>query len=70
MVIFGRDRNAYSFDYSQFGGSWREAMLDELKNQLDLNRLHFIGLLSCLDLVRLFQRSDLHCYFTRPYVVS
>ena len=45
-------------------------MLDELKNQLDLSRLHFTGLLSYLDLVRLFQRSDLHCYFTRPYVVS
>ena len=70
VVIFGRDRNAYSFEHAQFGGSWREAMLDELKNQLDLSRLHFTGLLSYLDLVRLFQRSDLHCYFTRPYVVS
>lgn len=70
VVIFGRDRNAYSFEHDQFGGSWKRAMLDELKNQLDLSRLHFTGLLSYADLVRLFQRSDLHCYFTRPYVVS
>ena len=45
-------------------------MLEELEGQLDLKRLHFTGLLNYGELVQLFRRSDLHCYFTRPYVVS
>ena len=45
-------------------------MLEELEGQLDLERLHFTGLLNYGELVQLFRRSDLHCYFTRPYVVS
>ena len=45
-------------------------MLEELKGELDLSRLHFTGLLPYGELVQLFRRSDLHCYFTRPYVVS
>ena len=45
-------------------------MLEQLEGQLDLKRLHFTGLLNYGELVQLFRRSDLHCYFTRPYVVS
>ena len=70
VVVFGRDRSAYSYQCKQFKGSWKAALLDELADQLDPQRLHFTGLLTYGDLVRLFQRSDLHCYFTRPYVVS
>lgn len=70
VIVFGRDRNAYSFEHKDFGGSWKEAMLNELSEILDMQRIHFTGLLNYGDLVRLFQRSDLHCYFTRPYVVS
>ena len=44
--------------------------MDELKDQLDLTRLHFPGLINYGELLQLFQRSDLHCYFTRPYVIS
>ena len=51
-------------------GSWKNHMLDELKNDLDLSRIHFTGLLTYGELVQLFRRSNLHCYFTRPYVVS
>ena len=70
VVVFGRDRRAYSYGHDQFDGSWKQALLEELADQLDLSRLHFTGLLNYGTLVRLFQRSDLHCYFTRPYVVS
>ena len=44
-------------------------MLDELKDELDLDRLHFTGLLTYGELVELFRRSNLHCYL-QPYVVS
>ena len=70
VVVFGKDRAAYSYPSPHGTGSWKSYMLEELKDQLDLNRLHFIGLLSYRELVQLFRRSNLHCYFTRPYVVS
>ena len=48
----------------------KQQLMDELKDQLDLTRLHFPGLINYGELLQLFQRSDLHCYFTRPYVIS
>ena len=45
-------------------------MLEELNDELDLIDCISLGLLTYGELVQLFHRSDLHCYFTRPYVVS
>ena len=70
VIVFGNDRSAYSYDSPHPSGSWKEFMLEELQDELDLNRLHFTGLLTYGELVQLFRRSNLHCYFTRPYVVS
>lgn len=70
VVVFGNDRAAYGYPSPHESGSWKQYMLDELAGQLDLARLHFTGLLNYGELVKLFRRSDLHCYFTRPYVVS
>lgn len=70
VVVAGNDRLAYSYPSSHPSGSWKQQMLHELADQLDLNRLHFVGLLQYGELVQLMQRSDLYCYFTRPYVVS
>ena len=70
VVVFGNDRAAYGYPSPHESGSWKHYMLDELAGQLDLARLHFTGLLNYGELVQLFRRSDLHCYFTRPYVVS
>ena len=70
VIVFGNDRSAYSYPSPHPSGSWKQYILAELDGELDLNRLHFTGLLNYGDLVNLFRRSDLHCYFTRPYVVS
>lgn len=70
VVIAGKDRLAYSYPSSHPSGSWKQQMLLELADQLDLKRLHFLGLLQYGELAQLMQRSDLYCYFTRPYVVS
>ena len=45
-------------------------MLAELGEQLPLDRILFTGLLDYTDYRALLWRSDLHCYFTRPYVTS
>ena len=70
VIVFGNDRSAYSYSSPHPSGSWKQYMLEELDGDLDLKRLHFTGLLNYGDLVNLFRRSNLHCYFTRPYVVS
>lgn len=70
VVVFGNDRSAYSYESPHPSGSWKEFMLEELRGELDLSRLHFTGLLPYGELVQLFRRTNLHCYFTRPYVVS
>ena len=70
VIVFGNDRSAYSYSSPHPSGSWKQYMLEQLDGELDLNRLHFTGLLNYGELVQLFRRSNLHCYFTRPYVVS
>lgn len=70
VVVFGRDRSAYSYRSKHPSGSWKQAMLEELGAELDQSRLHFPGLVSYQQLAQLLCRSDLHCFFTRPYVVS
>ena len=70
VVVAGDDRIAYSYGSKHESGSWKRQLLEELKGQLDLTRLHFPGLVNYGELQQLFQRSDLHCYFTRPYVIS
>ena len=70
VIIFGKDRVAYSYESPHESGSWKQYMLEELADQLDLSRLHFPGLICYRDMVNLFRRSNLHCYFTRPFVVS
>ena len=70
VVVAGDDRIAYSYASKHESGSWKKLLLDELEGQLDLSRLHFPGLVNYGELQQLFQRTDLHCYFTRPYVIS
>lgn len=70
VIVFGNDRAAYSYPSPHPSGSWKQYILEELEGHLDLNRLHFTGLINYGELVQLFRRSDLHCYFTRPYIVS
>jgi glycosyltransferase involved in cell wall biosynthesis len=70
IIVAGNDRTAYSYTSKHETGSWKQLLLEELEGQLDLKRLHFPGLVNYGELKQLFQRSDLHCYFTRPYVIS
>ena len=70
VVVAGRDRVVYSYRSPHASGSWKQQLLEDLEGQLDLERLHFTGLLNYGDYKRLLWRSDLHCMFSRPYVIS
>ena len=70
VVVAGRDRRAYSYDAPSHNGSWKNHLLDKFGNFEGKERLHFTGLMPYVHYRSLLQRSNLHCYFTRPYVTS
>jgi glycosyltransferase involved in cell wall biosynthesis len=52
------------------GGSWRDAMLKEVGDQLPAGRVHFVGKLPYADYLQLLQVSRCHVYLTYPFVLS
>lgn len=70
VYIAGSDRIAYSYGPDSHGGSWKKKLLDEVISKKARERIFFTGLLSYGDYRNLLWRSDLHCYFTKPYVTS
>ena len=52
------------------GGTWKQALLQELGDQLDLTRIHFVGHVPHPVLHALFQLSACHVYLTYPFVLS
>lgn len=70
VVIAGRDRVAYSYAAPSHSGSWKEHLLAELGPFNGRERVHFTGLIPYGQLRALLQRTDLHVYFSRPYVTS
>lgn len=72
IVVAGEDRSCYGPAARSHQGSWKALMLEELArtSSFDPARLHVIGSLAYNQYRDLLCRSDLHCYFTRPYVPS
>ena len=70
VVVAGRDRRAYSYDAPTHNGSWKYHILEQMGDFEGIDRLHFTGLMPYIHYRTLLQRSNLHCYFTRPYVTS
>jgi glycosyltransferase involved in cell wall biosynthesis len=50
--------------------TWRQVFLDEVKDDLDLSRVHFVGKVPYADFVRVLQVSTVHVYLTYPFVLS
>ena len=50
--------------------TWREIFLNEVKDELDLSRVHFVGKVPYADYLRVLQVSTVHVYLTYPFVLS
>lgn len=50
--------------------TWREIYWREVKDEIDLSRVFFVGKLSRNALTKLFQISTVHVYLTYPFVLS
>ncbi|MEL6791251.1 MAG: glycosyltransferase [Pseudomonadota bacterium] len=66
-VIVGEDRVAYGKPLPK-GETYKQKMLAELS--LDMDRVHFTGLLPRTDYLAVLQASSLHTYLTVPFVLS
>jgi glycosyltransferase involved in cell wall biosynthesis len=69
VVIVGGDGVSYGAPPPP-RSSFREMMLKELNGKLDLERVHFLGLIDYHDYLTLLQVSSVHVYLTYPFVLS
>jgi glycosyltransferase involved in cell wall biosynthesis len=66
-VIVGENRVAYGKTLPD-GKTYKDLMLEKVP--LDLNRVHFTGLLPYPEYLQVLQASSVHIYLTRPFVLS
>lgn len=69
VVIVGGDEVSYGAAPKGAKG-WKDVFLNEVKDQLDLSRVHFLGKVPYPMFVNLMQVSRAHAYLTYPFVLS
>ena len=69
VVIVGEDGVSYG-SAPKDGGSWKDFILAEIKDRVDLSRIHFVGKLPYDRFVALIHVSRVHAYLTYPFVLS
>ena len=68
VVIIGGD--GVSYGAAPESGSWKQKYLEEVADQIDLKRIHFLGKVSYSQFVSAMQISSAHIYLTYPFVLS
>lgn len=68
-VIVGTEAFYYS-RAPQGAANYKAALLDELRDVLDLSRIHFVGWLDAAAYREVLRVSSAHVYLTYPYVLS
>ncbi len=69
VVIVGGDEVSYGGTPKGAKG-WKDIILNEVKDRLDLNRVHFMGKVPYDQFTALMQVSTAHAYLTYPFVLS
>ena len=69
IVIIGRDGLSYG-QAPPVGKSWKSVFLDEVRDRLDLSRVHFMGGVPYQTFIAALQVSSAHVYLTYPFVLS
>jgi glycosyltransferase involved in cell wall biosynthesis len=69
VVIVGGDEVSYSVPPAA-GQTYRQLFLEEVKDRIDLRRIHFLGQVPYEDFIRVLQVSSVHVYLTYPFVLS
>jgi glycosyltransferase involved in cell wall biosynthesis len=69
VIIVGGDDVSYGMRLPD-GKTYREEMLKELGDSLDLSRVHFLGRVPYATFLSVLQISRVHLYLTYPFVLS
>jgi glycosyltransferase involved in cell wall biosynthesis len=69
VLIVGGDGVSYGAKAPE-GKTWKQIFLDEVKSDIDLNRVHFLGNIQYTLFIQLLQLSSCHVYLTYPFVLS
>jgi len=69
VVIVGGDEVSYGAAPKDAKG-WKERFLSEVRDGLDMTRVHFMGKIPYVNFVSLMQVSRAHAYLTYPFVLS
>lgn len=69
VVIVGGSSNSYGAR-PPGAQSWKDIFLNEVADQMDLSRVHFVGNVDYNRFVSLMQVSRAHAYLTYPFVLS
>ena len=78
VLIVGADGVSYGALPPQAAGTgpgkpptgWRDVFLNEVKAELDMDRVHFLGNVPYADFLQMLQLSTVHAYLTYPFVLS
>ena len=68
FVVIGGD--AVSYGAAPPSGTWKQIYLDEVKDLIDMTRLHFLGRVPYDTYTSAIQVSKAHIYLTYPFVLS
>jgi glycosyltransferase involved in cell wall biosynthesis len=69
VVIVGGDGVSYSRRPAD-GRSWKETFLGQVKDRLEMSRVHFVGRIPYPAFLDLMRVSRVHAYLTYPFVLS
>lgn len=69
VLIVGGDDVSYGAK-PPAGSTWKQIFLDEVKDRIDLSRVHFLGHIDYKHFIPLLQLSTVHVYLTYPFVLS
>jgi glycosyltransferase involved in cell wall biosynthesis len=69
VVIVGGDGVSYGASPPE-GKTWKQIFLDEVKDSLDMRRVHFVGKVPHAVLTQLMQVAAVYTYLTYPFVLS
>lgn len=71
VIIVGGDEISYGGPPDpSLGPNWREIFFREVRDKMDLSRVHFVGKIPYAVFVQLMQVSAVHPYLTYPFVLS
>ena len=68
VILIGGDGVSYGAAPST--GTWKQRFLDEVRDQLDMHRVHFVGTQPYSNFIKILQCSQAHVYLTYPFVLS